>query len=76
MNIQEYIDWSDYYENANDVVAGLCSAPTLFDLSLQCDPNARKDIVDKSNNFKVLFHKLDKQKKVTNYCMSRMGHHV
>ena len=76
MNIQEYNDWSDYYENANDVVAGLCSAPTLFDLSLQCDPNARKDIVDKSNNFKVLFHKLDKQKKVTNYCMSRMGHHV
>ena len=71
-------DWSDYYENANDLEFSLVRNDSLqdLDLTLQLDPNKRVDIVSKTNNFMVLFDKLDKRKKVTNYIMAKIGHFV
>lgn len=75
-DIVMFEDYSDFYSNALDVFYSPDIAPTLSDLDLQLDPNFRVDVVSKSNHFRVLYDKLDKQKKVTNYCMSRCGHYV
>lgn len=76
LDIELYSDFSDFYSNAIELEFDDSLSPTLSGLNLQLDPNKRKDIVDKTNHFSVLFDKLDKQKKVTNYCMTRMGHLV
>ena len=72
--VQTFYDWSDFYENGNDVVNGFAVSPTLDGLSLECDPNNRRDIVSHTEKLLDTYSKLDKQKKVTNYCMSCMGH--
>lgn len=66
-------DWCDFYENSLmvDYIPGI--APSLSDFDLQKDPNKRKDIVESTHHFKFLYDKLDKQKKVSNYCMSHVG---
>ena len=76
LDVDIYEDFSDFYSNAVELEFDSSLSPTLLDLKLQVDPNKRKDIVEKTNNFTILFDKLDKQKKVTNYCMSRMGYYV
>lgn len=76
LNVELFKDWSDFYENVNQFDNFLDVAPTLENLDLERDPNNRSDIVLKSNRFTVLFDKLDKQKKVTNYVMSYNKHNV
>ena len=76
--IENYDDYKDYYENANDLVHGLVHSDTLLPLAddMTLDPNSRQDIIRSSINMLNLYFKLDKQKKVTNYSMSVLGHNV
>lgn len=78
IGVETVEDWSNYYENANDLEFSLVQNDSLqdLDLDLQLDPNKRVDIVSKTNNFTVLYDKLDKRKKVTNYIMAKTGHFV
>lgn len=71
-------DFSDFYENIYDMFTGSVHSPTLecLPISFQLDPNARKDVIEKTQTFTILYDKLDKQKKVTNYCMAQNGHYV
>lgn len=67
------IDYSDFYENANEVVENPAIAPTLSNFkNLTLDPNKRIDIVCKTDHFRTLYSRLSKQKDVTNYVMSLM----
>lgn len=68
-------DYSDFYENAFEVFANPAIAPTLT-IPLQLDPNKREDIVQKTEKYLSLYDRLDKQKKVTNYVMEKLGHAV
>lgn len=71
-------DYSSFYENANEVQLNPDIAPTLRDYlpNLCIDPNKRFDIVNKTNNFRSLFSRMNKQRKVTNLVMSQMDYDV
>lgn len=71
---QDDIDYSDFYENNFEVIENPAISPTLSNFKdLTIDPNKRKDVVMKTNNFKTLYSRLSKQKNVTNYVMSLKG---
>lgn len=76
--IECYDDFSDFYENANDLVNGVVHSPTLDKLTpkLQVNPNLRADLLESTRKFMDLYAKLDKQKKVTNYVMVQNRHYV
>lgn len=76
----EYVEqYADYYDNGNDLYNGLVSAPTIpqkvFE-KIQVDPNKRVDVLSRDSSLRSLYHRLSKQKKVTNYVMSHNGHNV
>ena len=71
-NILCFEDYADFYENGLEVSENDNLSPTLSNLNIQIDPNKRKDVVIKTALFKSLFYRMDKQRKVTNYCMSKM----
>lgn len=56
------------------------SPPVLSDLSLNIDyqfnPNCRKDIIEKTNKFDVLYRKMDKSRRITNSILSSQGEYV
>lgn len=72
-------DYSDFYENANDLSSGVVSCPSLpkkvFE-NLTLNPNERSDVVAKDIALRSLYHRMSKQKKVTNYVMAANGHNV
>lgn len=68
-------DYSDFYENAFEVFDNPDIAPTL-NLPLQLDPNKRGFVVRTTEKYLSLYDRLDKQKKVTNYVMEKLGHAV
>ena len=72
------LNYADFYENGFEVVDNPAIAPTLSNLlnEITLDPNKRLDIVNKTNNFRTLFSRLNKQRKVTNYVMSEMTYDV
>lgn len=74
--INEVSDFSDFYENAVELVNGFVSSPTLPDLEFQLNPDDRIDVKTKHANMIDIYHKLDKSKKVVNYCMSHMGYYI
>lgn len=76
-NVNVYGDFSDFYENANELEFGLVHAPTLAGIfKFQTNPNKRKDVVNRSSSLSVLYDKCDKSRKVVNYSMSELGHFV
>lgn len=76
-DIEHVEDYFDFYDNATEFVDGLVDAPTLpDDIEYECDPNARRWVVDKHLKLMRMYDKLDKSRKVVNFCMSHMGHQV
>lgn len=74
---EDVLDFSDFYTNFNDLKHEIVHAPTLSDLTdYECNPNRLSFVVENSAKMTNLFYKLDKQKKVTNYCMASNGHNV
>lgn len=68
-----YDDFTDFYENALDVHFDPDIAPTLSNLHNLClNPNDRSDVVVSTIHYKSLYHRLTKQKDVTNYCLSNV----
>lgn len=68
---KKFDDFIDFYENALDVFYEPEIAPTLSNLPNLClNPNFRSDVVTSTLHFKSLYHRLTKQKDVTNYCLS------
>ena len=71
-NILTFNDFKDFYENALNVVSGEISAPTLSSIEYFCvNPNARRDVVERTYTFTDLYERMDKQRKVTNYVLSK-----
>lgn len=76
-SLERGIDYSDFYENGNEIMEHRDIAPTLSNFkTLTIDPNKRIDIVQKTNLFKSLYSRLNKQRKVTNYVMTNIGYDV
>lgn len=74
---KDVLDYGDFYTNSNDYVNGFVHAPTLDGVDcFVLNPNELSDVVQSSQRLTTLFYKLDKQKKVTNYCMTNNGHNV
>lgn len=70
------IDYENFYSNAIDVYESRVNAPTLSQLDMQVNPNLITFVLLQDSKYKELFYKLDKQKVVTNFCMSENGHCV
>lgn len=72
-------DYTDFYDNANDLNCGVVSAPTIpqkvFE-KMVLNPNERSDVIKRNVDMTTLFHKMSKQKRVTNFVMSENGHNV
>ena len=71
-------DYSGFYENGCEVANNPDIAPTLSNLlpQLVVDPNKRPDIISKTDNFRSLYSRMNKQRKVTNLVMVSMDHNV
>lgn len=76
-------DWLNFYENANEIIFydGSLGSEFIHFLSddiehIQLDPNKRLDIVNQSLKLKDIYYKMDKNKRLVNYCMSSQGHNV
>lgn len=70
-------DLAYHYENINDVLNGTLSSDLKdYNLDYCKNPNDRLDVVSRSNIMTDLFYKLDKEKRVVNYCMSNLNHLV
>lgn len=70
---KKFDDFIDFYENALDVAYAPDIAPTLSNLHNLClNPNDRSDVVVSTIHYKSLYHRLTKQKDVTNYCLSNV----
>lgn len=70
---KKFDEFTDFYENALDVHLQPDIAPTLSNLHNLClNPNDRSDVVISTTRFKSLYHRLTKQKDVTNYCLSNL----
>lgn len=75
-NDAELPDYNDFYDNNLDVLNGDVSSPTLELAKLSMNPNARKDIKEKTISLSQIFDKKDKQRKVTNFALTALGHYV
>lgn len=74
-DIKTASDLYDFYENIQDIKEGLVN--TDFDITdCQSNPNARSDIVIRTNHLTELYYLKDKSRKVTNYIMTEIGHMV
>lgn len=76
--VRDIFDWYGYYDNASDYVNGLVRSLSLDGLPLQrynyqINPNDCKHRVMLQNRLEPLYHKLCKQKMVTNACMAASG---
>ena len=72
-DIDEYLD---FYDNGFEVLDNPLLSPTLSNLNLCADPNKRKFIVACTDRNNSLFYRMNKQKDVTNYCLSNIGYNV
>lgn len=66
-------DYTDFYCNNLDVIEDGTLSSYLAEKAntLVVDPNTFKDVVLTTSNFLSLYEKLDKTRKVNNYCMSK-----
>lgn len=70
----------EFYENSNELVNG-CVSSDLLDIlpdldKYQQDPNSRRDLLNRHLHFVELYNKLDKNKRIVNYAMSKNNHFV
>lgn len=70
----------DFYENANELVNG-CVSSDLLDIlpyldKYQLNPNSRRDLLNRHWHYVELYDKLDKNKRIVNYAMSKNNHFV
>lgn len=78
-DIKSLDDFSDFYENWNDYAyKNGGSYSDLYEKlhKVTLNPNERKDIVIKTNDMREMYSRMSKQRKVTNYIMSSLGHNV
>ena len=72
-----FSDYSDFYINGNDVFNRPDLAPTLSNLNdIQIDPNKLSDVVNKTANLNRAYSRMNKQHKVTNHILSKIGYDV
>lgn len=69
----EVSDFTNFYENINDVKYGIVRAPTLsIDSSYQENPNLRKDVVLRDFNLGELHDKIAAQREITSVILSEL----
>lgn len=65
-------DYGQFYENGFEVLDHPSISPTLSNYIIQADPNKRADIVLKTDHFRSLYSRMNKQKSVINFVMSQI----
>lgn len=68
------VDWSDFYENANELSFRPEMSPTLSDIhEFTQDANKRSDIVRKTARLTDVYYKKDKTRRVVGKALTEMG---
>ena len=69
-------DYADFYDNGFEFLDNPSISPTLSNLNVVADPNQRSFVISDTARNVSLFSRMDKQRRVTNNIMVRLGYNV